>query len=326
MISKILSVVIPVYKVEKYIHQCLDSLLMKDEMMEQLEVIIVNDGTPDRSAEMAKEYEKRLPDVFRVIDKDNGGHGSAWNRGLKEANGKYLRFLDSDDWLTNLEAFMLQLSKVDADLVLTPLNKFYEDEDRSVIDDFSNLHENHIYDADSFDWKGNLKYSATDFWYATYRTSMLKKYCPLFVEKVSYDDAILFVAPVLLAKTFVYMDIVLYNYRLGREGQSVDKKVQSKRALDYKLVSMSMIAFIEKHRSVSDEKKCMVEAIMSYYINNCFNFFKYLSYERYRKDIREWYIYVMEHCPYIKKSMSMKIYEKCPFPLFWTYVKVSSFL
>lgn len=324
--EKLLTVVIPVYKVEKYIHQCLDSLIMSNEQMEQLEVIIVNDGTPDRSAEMAKEYEKRFPHVFRVIDKENGGHGSAWNRGLKEAKGKYIRFLDSDDWLTNLVPFTSRLSEVDADIVLTPLNKYYEDEKRSVIDNFTNLQENHVYDADSFDWKANLKFSATDFWYATYRTSILQKYCPLFVEKVSYDDAILFIAPILLAKSFMYMNIVLYNYRLGREGQSVDKKVQSKRALDYKPVSMSMIDFIDKHENVSREKKRMIEAIMSYYLNNCFNFFKYLSYGQFKNNIREWYLFIMEHCPYVKKSRSMRIYESCPFPMFWAYLKVSSYL
>ena len=324
--NKILTVVVPVYKVEPYISKCLESLVVPEKLMELLEVIVVNDGTPDNSAVMAKEYEKKYPHVFRVIDKENGGHGSAWNRGLKETKGKYLRFLDSDDWLTNLEPFISQLSGVDVDIVLTPLNKYYEDEKRSVIDDFSNLQENHIYDADSFDWKGNLKFSATDFWYATYRTSMLQKYYPLFVEKVSYDDAILFIAPLLLAKTFVYMDIVLYNYRLGREGQSVDKKVQSERALDYKPVSISMIDFIDKHEIVSGEKKRMIEAIMSYYLNNCFNYFKYISYERFKKNIREWYLYVMEHCPYVKKSWSMRIYESCPFPMFWAYLKLSSYL
>lgn len=76
--KKLLTVVVPEYKVEPYINKCLDSLILEDEnLMNQLEVIIVNDGTPDRSAEMSREYVKRYPQTFRQIDKENGGHGPA---------------------------------------------------------------------------------------------------------------------------------------------------------------------------------------------------------------------------------------------------------
>ena len=94
---KLLTIVIPVYKVEKYIRQCLDSIIVPLDQMEKLEVIIVNDGTPDNSAVIAHEYADRYPDTIKVIDKENGGHGSAWNVGLESATGKYIRFLDSDD-------------------------------------------------------------------------------------------------------------------------------------------------------------------------------------------------------------------------------------
>ena len=80
--------------------------MLDEELMNKLEVIIVNDGTPDNSAEMSREYVKRYPLTFRQIDKENGGHGSAWNVGLKESTGYYLRFLDSDDLLTNLGVLM----------------------------------------------------------------------------------------------------------------------------------------------------------------------------------------------------------------------------
>ena len=90
--NKLLSIIIPVYKVEPYINKCLDSLLLykTDESgkqvldrarMELMDILIINDGTPDRSAEMSREYAKRYPEYFRQIDKENGGHGSAWNVG-----------------------------------------------------------------------------------------------------------------------------------------------------------------------------------------------------------------------------------------------------
>ena len=83
--EKLLTIVIPVYKVEAYINKCLDSLIIDPALMEKMDVLIVNDGTPDNSAEMSREYVKRFPGVFRQIDKENGGHGSVWNLGVREA-------------------------------------------------------------------------------------------------------------------------------------------------------------------------------------------------------------------------------------------------
>ena len=112
--EKLLTIVIPVYKVEAYINKCLDSLLIDPAMMEKMDVLIVNDGTPDNSAEMSREYVKRFSGVFRQIDKENGGHGSVWNLGVREAYGKYVKFLDSDDWLENLDAMVRKLEQMNA--------------------------------------------------------------------------------------------------------------------------------------------------------------------------------------------------------------------
>ena len=126
--EKLLTVVVPVYKVEKYINKCLDSLIVSDEQMNLLEVIVVNDGTPDNSAIMAKEYERKYPNTFRVIDKENGGHGSAWNRGVVEAKGKYIKFLDSDDWFddNDFPKLINRLKDCTADVVLCNLEKHYQ--------------------------------------------------------------------------------------------------------------------------------------------------------------------------------------------------------
>ena len=118
--NKLLSIIIPVYKVEPYINKCLDSLIVAPEIMEKMDVLIINDGTPDRSAEMSREYVKRFPGAFRQIDKENGGHGSVWNLGIKEAYGKYIKFLDSDDWLENVDVMIQKLEQTDADLIVTP--------------------------------------------------------------------------------------------------------------------------------------------------------------------------------------------------------------
>ena len=96
--EKLLSIVIPVYKVEKYIDKCISSLIVPDEkQLQLLDIVVINDGTPDNSAILAKAYEKQYPGIVRVIDQENRGHGGAWNHGTELAVGKYLFYLDSDD-------------------------------------------------------------------------------------------------------------------------------------------------------------------------------------------------------------------------------------
>lgn len=88
--NKILTVVIPTYNIEKYIETCLNSFVIP-EVMEKLEVLVVNDGSKDSSAVLARAYEERYPDTFRVIDKENGGHGSTINRGFWKLPERILR-------------------------------------------------------------------------------------------------------------------------------------------------------------------------------------------------------------------------------------------
>lgn len=94
--EKLISVIIPIYGVEKYVCQCLDSVI--NQSYKNLEIIVVNDGTKDRSAEIAGEYAQKDRRI-RVYDYENGGLSVARNRGLKHAKGQYVSFVDSDDWL-----------------------------------------------------------------------------------------------------------------------------------------------------------------------------------------------------------------------------------
>ena len=87
--SKLLTIVIPTYNMEAYLNRCLDSLLVSDEQMKLLEVLVINDGSKDNSSAIAHEYEAKYPNTFRVIDKENGGHGSTINAGIKKARGKW---------------------------------------------------------------------------------------------------------------------------------------------------------------------------------------------------------------------------------------------
>lgn len=225
-VNKLLTVVVPVYKVEPYINKCLDSLLVPAEQLEQLEVIIVNDGTPDRSAEMAREYEKRYPQTFRVIDKENGGHGSAWNRGLHEATGKYLRFLDSDDWFDTavLTSLMIRLSEIDADMVISDRVVFHAETGEEELHSLVTSSWNQTVLVSDFNWyeQGNIWFQSI-----TYKTSILKGNVS-FLEKTFYDDTILYIAPIILSKTIHVFPGSIYYYLLGREGQTMDPSVKER--------------------------------------------------------------------------------------------------
>lgn len=96
----ILSIIIPMYKVEAFIEKCLNSCLNQDISKEGYEIVCVNDGSPDRSAAIAKQIAERNPNI-RVIDRQNGGLSAARNTGIENAKGEYIFFVDSDDWIAD---------------------------------------------------------------------------------------------------------------------------------------------------------------------------------------------------------------------------------
>ena len=100
MAEKILSIIIPMYQAERFIAKCLDSLLTDQRCLTYLEILIVNDGSRDRSGKIAAGYREKYPDSIRLIEKENGGHGSAVNAGVEQCSGKYFKVLDADDWVS----------------------------------------------------------------------------------------------------------------------------------------------------------------------------------------------------------------------------------
>lgn len=293
--NKLLTVVVPVYKVEKYINKCLDSLIVPEEQMKKLEVIVVNDGTPDNSSIMAKEYEKRYPETFKVIDKENGGHGSAWNKGVELATSKYLRFLDSDDWLSNISEFISSLEKFDVDLIFTGVRQTFEDGRNDK--DFMGVAMNPgvVYDVEKYDWTltNNMYngHNVMNFQMCTYKTDILKRFHPVFLEKMYYDDEILFALPLLSSKSFVYFDFILYNYLLGRVGQTMDPKVMA-RNIDFKIKTRKyLVNFCNAHPAQSDNVRRKIQYILNSRIFSTYFLMAKLPYKislRLMKEFTDW--------------------------------------
>lgn len=95
--NKLLTIIVPSYNMEAYLANCLSSLIVKNELMLLLDILVINDGSEDRTSEIAHEFSEKYPEAVRVIDKANGNYGSCINRGLTEATGTFIKILDADD-------------------------------------------------------------------------------------------------------------------------------------------------------------------------------------------------------------------------------------
>lgn len=221
----LISVIIPVYGVEKYIAQCLESVI--NQTYENLEIIVINDGTKDRSADIAKEYAKKDWRI-KVYDYENGGLSVARNRGLSVATGEYIAFLDSDDWLecdfySNLIKYM---ELHDLDMVKCGVIEKSSDGgiEKSIVFEKELI-------VDNFDKSGFHYYFSgmlwTVVWNALYRKSIAKQVC--FPENVIHEDNYSAGMYLYLSNKFAAITYKGYYYRVNPNGLS---KGGVKRPLD----------------------------------------------------------------------------------------------
>lgn len=221
--EKILTIVIPTYNMQDYLRRCLDSLIVPEEQMQLLEVLVVNDGSKDNSSAIAHEYQDKYPDTFRVIDKENGNYGSCVNRGLKEATGKYIKILDADDWFDNdtLAQYLIYLTALDVDLVLTDFKIVYENSDKIIPYLYSQKHvvPDQIIPVEQLLSQEPMFYGQMHGF--TYKTNILREMKYNQTEGISYTDQEYVDIPFTSVKTVCYYPNILYNYLLGREGQTM---------------------------------------------------------------------------------------------------------
>lgn len=226
---KLLTLAIPTYNMEKYLARCLDSVLCMNR--DFIEVLVVNDGSKDRSSAIGHDYEDRYPNVIRVIDKENGNYGSCVNRAIDEATGKYFRMLDADDWCDTmaLNQLMENLKSCDADLVLTVAED--RKEDGTLVRKMeapSSVESGKCYDIVDFDGiKLGYNYLFCSH-VITYKTDILRKTNLRLQHGISYTDNEYVYFPMSLCKSVVYFDFPIYQYLIGREGQTTSSEVMSK--------------------------------------------------------------------------------------------------
>ena len=132
-VQPIISVIVPIYKVKKYLSKCIDSIIAQD--YKNLEIILVDDGSPDNCPEICDEYAKKDKRI-RVVHKENGGLSDARNAGIKVATGEYIAFIDSDDYVAKnyISMLLYTLKKYDADISACNYIKVYEDTGRQEVE------------------------------------------------------------------------------------------------------------------------------------------------------------------------------------------------
>lgn len=221
-VTKILSVVVPVFNTERTLPRCLRSVLT-DETRGSIELILVNDGSSDGSGAILRDYARRCPDAVVLIEKGNGGHGSAINAGLEAATGRYFRVLDSDDWMDTpgLLRFLERLRGCWEDAVVTPYTQEYVSDGREVLYDYLSLRDGQSYGADSLPRGKGEQYLTMAS--TCYRTQLLREAGLRLYENCSYVDMQYNVFPIPFLRSFRFINIPLYRYMIGREGQSMDK-------------------------------------------------------------------------------------------------------
>ena len=244
--QKLLTIVVPTYNMQDYLNRCLDSLVVSPELMGQLEVLVINDGSKDNSSAIAREYEAKYPETFRVIDKKNGNYGSCVNRGLAEAQGKYIKVLDADDWFDTdaFKSFLRALNEASSDLVLTSFNIVDATTGMASLAYNPNLEVGKVYNfvECTLDEVGVYMMHAV-----TYRVELLRSISYVQTEGISYTDTEWVYNPMYAVETMTYNDCNVYQYLMGREGQTMDPRVMVKTINHHEIITKSLIEGVKKN-------------------------------------------------------------------------------
>lgn len=300
---------------EKYLHRCLDSLIIAEKEMLQLEVLIINDGSKDSSLQIAHEYQNRFPNTFRVIDKENGNYGSCINCGLQKASGEYVKVLDADDWFDKnaLQRYIQIIDKYKADLILN---------DFDIVDNSGKIIENKRYslygiksesviDIESFLTSTNNFYGQMHGF--CYRLSILKEMGYKQTEGISYTDQEWVMLPFYHIRNILYIHENVYKYVIGREGQTMSS-VKDKSILQLMEVILNMSKFYQDHECNNIVCTYALNQIM-HQLN--FIYLYGLIKESYDKKLITWFDKQLQEYSEVYKKTQQISWKKIKYVKYW---------
>lgn len=245
---KTISFAVPCYNSADYMDKCIESLVRCGD---DVEVLIVDDGSADDTLLKANEWQDQYPSIVRAIHKENGGHGSAVNTGLENATGLYYKVVDSDDWLDenamkDIMAYLRdQLDSNDpTDMVVA--NYVYE---KVYEDTSSTMRYKHAFPVDKrFTWADAGTFAPSRYLLmhsVIYRTQLLRDMGLKLPEHCFYVDNIFVFEPLPYVKSIYYLDEDMYHYFIGREGQSVNQETMMGRIDQHLRVTRIMIDAVD---------------------------------------------------------------------------------
>ena len=253
---KLLSIAIPCYNSEAYMRKCIESLLTGGE---DVEIIIVNDGSKDGTAGIAEEYAQKYPTIVKAVHQENGGHGAAVNTGIRNAEGLYFKVVDSDDWVKK-EAYLQVLDTLRElaggacalDMLVCNFVYEKEGEKRKKV-----MHYRHIFPTGKlFTWDDCHHFTKGHYILmhsVIFRTRLLRD-CELTLpEHTFYVDNIYVYYPLPHVRKIYYLDVDFYRYFIGRDDQSVNEKNMIARADQQIYVTKTMIDMYDL-RKISSRK------------------------------------------------------------------------
>lgn len=244
---KLLSIAVPCYNSAAYMEKCVDSLLKGGD---DVEIIIVNDGSKDTTSEIGHRYADKYPNIVKVVDKENGGHGSAVNAGMENATGVYFKVVDSDDWLK--ESAYIKILDTLRDLIggdevvdMVIANYVYEKVGatrKKVISYQHMLPKDVVFGWDDMGPIQKARYILMHS--VIYRTKLLKTCKLQLPEHTFYVDNIFVFNPLPFVKKMYYVDVNFYRYFIGREDQSVNEAIMISRVDQQIKVNKLMIDYL----------------------------------------------------------------------------------
>lgn len=310
-----ISFAVPCYNSADYMDKCIESLLACGE---DIEILLVDDGSTDDTAKIADGWQERYPKIVHAIHKPNGGHGSAVNAGLDHAVGLYFKVVDSDDWLDEeaMQAVMSYLRsqvgrKDPTDMVVA--NYVYEKvyEGTSVPMGYK-----HSFPVEQeFTWEESGTFPPSKYLLmhsVIYRTQMLKDMGLRLPEHCFYVDNVFVYEPLPHVKSIYYIDVDMYRYFIGREGQSVNETTMMNRMDQQLRVTRTMIDAVD----LSNVEPKMLRKYMVNYLAMmmciCTVFLRMKGTDEAQKDLEGIWKYLKDKDPHLYRKIRMKVIN------FWT--------
>ncbi|HFU4378204.1 TPA: glycosyltransferase family 2 protein, partial [Streptococcus suis] len=246
--EKILSISVAAYNVEKYLENLIESVV-QSKYIDKIELLIINDGSKDSTQKIAETYANRFPKSVFAIDKENGNYGSTVNKSLSIATGKYFKLLDGDDWYNtrDLDKLIETLEKNDVDLAVTNYTQVIEGGEK-ITSNVEGVEFGRIYKFNE------VKLPNLGMWSLTYKTELLRQ-CDLELPTgISYTDMIYSVYPMSIVSSVIILDFDVYQYRIGRDGQTVSPASVIKSIDQLLQVNYELIDFMVNNISIQNKE------------------------------------------------------------------------